>query len=232
MNSLKLHESKSLAPDGRPLPPTAERMLGLLRRAVQYAEQLNCSAREFAVQLSDVRAAGVKASDLRWLLASGQVPHLIESTRPNSKRRSFRPAGNLAFTDRSCFLLAGRDLTLAKTTGDGRFTGAIDDRMTRAGGGKPPQIVPKWEPLSRTLYMGELIVKHFRVPARSQEAILAAFEDERWPAFIYNPLNGRGVDDAKRRLHNAINGLNRDQEKRLVQFRGNGCGEGIGWFPT
>ena len=63
----------------------------------------------------------------------------------------------------------------------------------------------------------------------NQERILAAFEEEGWPVHIDDPLPPHPEQDSKRRLHDTINSLNRNQKKRLIQFLGNGNGQGIRW---
>ena len=72
-------------------------------------------------------------------------------------------------------------------------------------------------------------VERFRVPARNQEVILSAFEEDGWPEQIDDPMPVRGGFDPKTRLHHAINRLNRAQENALLCFHGNGRGTGIFW---
>jgi hypothetical protein len=62
-----------------------------------------------------------------------------------------------------------------------------------------------------------------------QEAILIAFEEERWPPRIDDPLPGSPDLLPKRRLHDTIKSLNRNQKNRLVRFMGDGTGEGVRW---
>jgi hypothetical protein len=72
-------------------------------------------------------------------------------------------------------------------------------------------------------------VKWFRVPAGNQEAILAAFQEQRWPVRIDDPLPCRHGTDPKERLHAAIRRLNGRQLRRLLRFRGDGTGMGVRW---
>jgi hypothetical protein len=72
-------------------------------------------------------------------------------------------------------------------------------------------------------------VKQFKVPAPNQEIILAAFEEENWTARIDDPLVPHPAIDSKRRLHDTINSLNRNQKNPLLRFLGDGNGEGICW---
>src|SRR5437867_1146615 len=75
---------------------------------------------------------------------------------------------------------------------------------------------------------GEL-VKVFKLPSPMQEAILMAFEEEHWPPRIDDPLPMHPVLLPKRRLHDTIKSLNRNQKSCLIRFMGDGTGEGIRW---
>jgi hypothetical protein len=77
--------------------------------------------------------------------------------------------------------------------------------------------------------VGELVVKRFKAPAANQETILAAFEEEEWPPRIDDPLPPSPDLEPKRRLHDTINSLNRNQKKQLLRFFGDGSGMGIRW---
>jgi hypothetical protein len=72
-------------------------------------------------------------------------------------------------------------------------------------------------------------VKRFKVPARNQELILTAFEEEEWPSQLDDPLPPTARVDSKQRLHDAIVRLNRKQKQELLVFRGDGTGRGIIW---
>ncbi len=88
---------------------------------------------------------------------------------------------------------------------------------------------PSWDCELQELRVGITIIKQFKVPARNQETILSAFQEEGWPVFIDDPLPQHSEIDPKRRLHDTINSLNRNQKNDLIRFRGNGSGEGIRW---
>ncbi|MBI1830917.1 MAG: hypothetical protein HYR84_05635 [Planctomycetes bacterium] len=91
-----------------------------------------------------------------------------------------------------------------------------------------PDAVPFWDSARRELRIGDLVIKRFRQPAVNQETILAAFQEEGWPAHIDDPLPGSGDVDREERLHDAIRRLNR-QAPWMVEFRSNGLGTGIIW---
>jgi hypothetical protein len=67
------------------------------------------------------------------------------------------------------------------------------------------------------------------VPAANQERVLAAFEEEGWPVHIDDPLPPSPDQDSKRRLHDTINSLNRNQKCPLIRFVGDGTGQGVRW---
>ena len=77
--------------------------------------------------------------------------------------------------------------------------------------------------------MGNTVVKRFRVPAANQEAILAVFEEEHWPARIDDPLPPHREQSPKRRLQETIKSLNRNQKKSMIRFLGDGSGQGVLW---
>jgi len=88
---------------------------------------------------------------------------------------------------------------------------------------------PRWKQLARELWFGGVLVKRFCVPARNQTLILAAFEEEGWPPRMDDPLPPVAGTNCKRRLHNAINCLNRAHRARVMRFFGDGTGTGICW---
>ena len=96
----------------------------------------------------------------------------------------------------------------------------------------PLTMSPTWDRDRQQLRVGKAIVKEYKVPASNQEAILAAFEEENWPPRIDDPLSPVPDQDPKRRLHDTINSLNRNQKQPLVRFLGDGSGQGVRWEFT
>lgn len=96
----------------------------------------------------------------------------------------------------------------------------------------PLTMSPTWDRDRQQLRVGKVIVKEFKVPASNQEAILAAFQEENWPPRIDDPLSPAPDQDPKRRLHDTINSLNRNQKQALVRFLGDGSGQGVRWEFT
>jgi hypothetical protein len=51
-----------------------------------------------------------------------------------------------------------------------------------------PASVLRWDATQRDLRLGDTVVKCFRQRAPNQEAILAVFEEDGWPAWVDSPL--------------------------------------------
>jgi hypothetical protein len=88
---------------------------------------------------------------------------------------------------------------------------------------------PVWDKDLMELRAWGRLIKRFKVPAKNQVLILDAFQELSWPSHIDDPLPPQPGRDSKRRLHGAIDRLNRNQINRLVRFRGDGNGRGILW---
>jgi len=88
---------------------------------------------------------------------------------------------------------------------------------------------PRWDDNARVLSVGGQIVKRFKQLSPNQEAVLMAFEEEGWPCRIDDPLSPVSGIAPKVRLHDTIKWLNRNQENRLVNFSGDGTGQGVRW---
>ena len=99
------------------------------------------------------------------------------------------------------------------------------------GNGKSLQVRPVWDPDRKELRVGDKVVKTFRQPALNQEAVLATFQDDEWPARIDDPLPPQPGTKPKERLKFTIRGLNRfHEQKGIISFRGDGTGEGVVWY--
>ena len=88
--------------------------------------------------------------------------------------------------------------------------------------------LPFWDAERRELRLGAILVKRFRQPARNQEMILAAFQEEGWPAHLDDPRPGGDNRDAPDRLRDTVKKLNR-QANPLIRFLCDGTGQGIIW---
>ena len=203
-------------------------------RAYDYARDLQTDVWDFAIEFPCLRRLNATKSDLRWLVATGFVDHAVETTAVGDATRSFKRPPRVLFSKRTCFILT--PLGAAQCS---EIWGSDNDVIKR---GPPPitdppllSIVapthraPTWDRDRQELRVGSIIVKRFRVPAASQEAILAAFEEESWPARIDDPLPPRRDQSPKRRLQETIKSLNRNQRRPLIRFSGDGNAQGVLW---
>jgi hypothetical protein len=94
------------------------------------------------------------------------------------------------------------------------------------------KIKPIWDAELHELRFKGHVVKRFKGPAKSQELILAAFQEDGWPDVIDDPLPMLPGQDPKRRLHYTVHHLNRVQRPCLIHFFVNGGGQRIYWQPV
>jgi hypothetical protein len=196
--------------------PDFQRALMTLAGAYAYAQEQEQNVWDFAVELQTLHEAGLTPSGLRWLACQGLVEHAPETTRPGALHRSFGPVEMLHVTERTCVVLTARGAELV------RQLDASPQRLPSPG-------PPRWVGSRRQLWLGPLLVKEFRQPADCQERILAAFEEEGWPARIDDPLPPQSGSNPKQHLHDTITCLNRPQRHPLLHFGGDGTGCGVCW---
>lgn len=216
------------------LPPRMERGLISLLEALDYARDLQTSIWDFAVELASLRELQLTKSDLRWMLGRGLVEEAIEVTLMGDTERSFRQPMRPMFSKRACFVLTPAGTAMARELRgetDSRSALVMRSNVARAWAAPvaPPRLLPKWDRDRQELKVGTTLVKRFRVPAANQEAILAAFEEESWPARIDDPLPPHHEQSPKRRLQETIKSLNRNQKQGLIRFLGDGSGQGVRW---
>jgi hypothetical protein len=160
------------------------------------------------------------------------VEHVVEVSSPLDDGRTFQRVRSLTFSPASCFVLTARGVEVAQRCGD-RRSPAGEAAGDHAGGGDNasavPHVKPCWDTDRRELRVGNEVVKHFRVPAKNQEIVLAAFHEDGWPPRIDDPLPPNSECPPKQRLHDTINSLNRKQLRPLIRFLGDGSGEGVRW---
>jgi hypothetical protein len=229
--------------------------LGLLLRALCYARDVGADPWAFAVDVGELLQAGASQGELRWLLTREYVEHRLETTPPDSARRTFRRLTAHHFPGGTCFVLTPVGAEAAEellridrnhvAPVPGRFTLLLNGSAHRQPGAplpvhspthelvrdEPSRMVlkPRWDAERHELWYAERLVKRFKWPASNQETILAAFEEEAWPARIDDPLPPQPEQDPKRRLHDTIKCLNRNHATKLLRFRGDGTGEGVIW---
>lgn len=196
--------------------PSMRAPLKELLRAWDLALESRSDVWQLAVEISELRSAGLTTVDLHWLLSMGYVQHAVEVTKQDSNRRLFGAAGELQFSDRSCFVLT--------------MAGARLARSLDASGGKQSGPVPFYDIGRRKLWLGDVLVKHLKKWAPEQHKILKAFQRQGWPARIVNPLTRKPADQyAKIHLGEVIKRLNKNLRNPLIRFHGDGSGRGITW---
>lgn len=210
----------------RPLPPRIAAALAHLAEARRYAEEARRDAWDFAVE---IRGLELGLNDLRWLVCRSYVEHRYETTRRGSRGRSFRTAADLAFSAASCFVIAPTGLAAIASR-----KRADADHADRGTGGPnanrgETRGLPFWDADRRELWAGSQLVKRYRTASPTQEAVLAAFQEESWPPSIDDPLPPHRGQDPKRRLHHTIRNLNRHQVNRVLHFGGDGTGTKVLW---
>jgi len=230
--------------DGR-LPRSAERAIYRLLKANKYAQDAGRDAWEFAVTINELRRDGISENELRWLVCRGYIEHAEELTGTDSER-VFDHHVSLRLCRQSAFVISPAGIAFSReflndvAAGNGRSDGKANPsdgaaplansqqdkkRQQRADS----ELRPKWDCDRRELRLGDKIIKVFKLPSPMQEAILMAFEEEGWPPRIEDPLPGHPDLLPKRRLHDTIKSLNRNQKNSLIRFMGDGTGEGIRW---
>jgi hypothetical protein len=229
--------------DGR-LPQLTRRAIYRLRTARNYAEDTGRNAWEFAVTISELRRDGVSENELRWLVCRGYVEHATEIITTSGSERTFDRHVNLRFCKETAFVLtsAGEtfsdeflkgatrpDLDADVKSFEGRFQSDGSQVRKDLAPTSNGTVVPKWDRDRRELRLEGQLVKVLKLPSPMQEAILMAFEEEHWPPRIDDPLPGDPDLLPKRRLHDTIKSLNRNQKNCLIRFIGDGTGEGVRW---
>lgn len=210
----------------------------LLLEAHRYAQELGRDVWDFAVEIDGLRQAGCTNNEFRWLVWKGYVQYAAETTTLGASRRVFRRGrrGNGQIFDRkTCFILTAEGLAFAAATLDQwPAPVAVPAASPRTAGQllPPAAAKPKWDRERQELRVGNVVVKQFKVPAANQERILAAFEEDGWPPHIDDPLPPTSDQDSKRRLHDTVNSLNRNQRQPLLHFLGDGTGQGVRWELT
>jgi hypothetical protein len=232
-----------------------QRALAALLTAFDYATDSGADRWEFAVEMTELLTAGAALADLRWLILRGFAEHAKETTIPGDPHRSFRPMAPTSYPSETCLTLtllgantlrpfvARRVISPSPFSGERRGEGASasvvepspDPATTENGARKSspltthPSPKPIWRSDLHELHFNGTVVKRFKLPARNQELILAAFEEEGWPARIDDPLPPNGDLDPRQRLRNTIVTLNRHQLAPLLHFRCDGTGCGVQW---
>jgi hypothetical protein len=217
------------------LPDEAARAaLAHLWKAFAYAQDLELDPWEFSLRLLHLVELGVDESDLRWLVVKRYVEHGEEITTFQDEDRRFRRGRNVAFTSETCFVLTEAGVGLVQDRHDeedlappASLCSTVPFPLPASSPGSAG--IPHWDSELRVLRFGSSVVKRFRQPSPNQEALLTTFEESGWPERIDDPLHPRGEPSPKQRLRFTIWRLNRNQDRNLIKFSGDGTGEGICW---
>ena len=204
--------------------------LGLLLDVQRQAENGHCRVQDMAVPIDRLRAVGITDNDLRRLIHQGCLEHASAGQRRSKRNTSAGRNGQVAFNEKSCFLLTVGGVEFARRACcKQRQRSERNGRPDRSAKKKSRPRKPHWDPHLRILRLGDKIVKHFKQPARNQTAILDALQEMGWPKVMDDPLSPDGEHTPKQRFSNAICKLNLNQQNRLIRFHGDGTGERICW---
>lgn len=215
------------------LPTEIVQGVQLLLRAHAYARDLGCEPWDFAVPADELRSVGTTPTDIRWMHSKGLVDCGKEVTIPGEGKRVFRQLPGMAVDAGLCVVLTNTGAEALRQIVQ-QSEHPIGSAATRtptlpALPETKPADVPHWDAERRELSFRGKLVKRYRVPAKNQELILAAFEEEGWPCRIDDPLSFDPRHDAKERLQTTIKSLNRNQVHALLWFHGNGHGAEVLW---
>lgn len=224
------------------VPGRVRAALSSLIEGFQYAEHLKESIWEFAVTRPSLRELGITEMDLRWLVRAKLVEFAFEVTLPGESSRQFRRKDRLIFCESLCFVLAAANVEVARrlaapetasdATSQAGDKSSVEVDAIQSNGNEPDPLIrraPEWDRDRQELRLGDVVVKRFKAPANNQEMILEAFQEEDWPPRIDDPLPPMPDLEPKRRLHDSINSLNRNQKVQLIRFFGDGSGKGVRW---
>jgi hypothetical protein len=218
------------------VPEWLKSALAILLSSADYALD-NCADRwQFAVEIADLLSNGAMLVDIRWLILRGLAVHAKETTIPGDSLRSFRALPPTSFPPDTCLMLSPDGAAALRGAVAHKSTVPIfpeaanptaDHKHTTSE--PAPIVTPEWDAAHRELRLGQRIVKRYRVPARNQELVLQAFQEEGWPEFIDDPLPPLGEQAPKHRLLATIKSLNRNQLDPVIRFHGNGNGLQVHW---
>jgi hypothetical protein len=231
-NMNESHLLKSCVGDHVKLP-NDELALRLLLHATDCARGLGRDAWQFAVEVHEFNAVGVRSSELRRLVALGFVSHALERTDPRATERRFRRVKSLAFSPNSCFVLTEKGERHVRHDAIAAHLSAASNpefHLTeKRHNGHAGVLKPNWNIDVRVLSVGTLVVKQFKRAAPHQELVIASFQELGWDRHIDDPIPQDKRVDPKGRLHDTIKKLNRDQVNPLIRFYGDGTGRGVCW---
>ncbi len=84
---------------------TANRAIGCLLRAYEYARDAKVDIWQFAIEFTRLTECGLTLLDVQWLLARRFVQHAEETTQSEAAERAFRPLPMTSFPEHTCLVL-------------------------------------------------------------------------------------------------------------------------------
>ena len=160
--------------------------------------------------------------DLEWIIVNGFAKYRVESLLELS---------NISLSMFFQIIQTEHLVIKVKLTAEGiAFADSIITLPLAESAVKSPLLTPRWSSDERELHVGTSLVKKFNVPAKNQCLILNAFEEEKWPRRIYDPLPLSGDVEQKQRLRDAVKSLNRNQCCELLRFSVSDAAERVAWY--
>lgn len=197
--------------------------LSLLLDGYLYACELGRDRWEFAVEIELLHSSGLNNNDLRWLIGKGYADHILETTSKGKGRRSTFRSGRLALPEKSCIILTDAGVKFTQEA-----LALPEPCVPKSGLESQSSSVPYWDAETHSLYWQERLIKHFKHEAPFQEAILEAFQANKWTRFVVVTLPKEEGMNPKERLRVTIKNLNRSCGG-TVQFTQEGNGGRVGW---
>ena len=218
-------ESEPTSPGSMPEREEKLLVLGRLAEASNYANDCGRNVWDFAVGLNFFIEKGISESAMRWLVCQHYIEHRYEVLTEKDEQRLFYEAPDTVLAEKSCFTISegGREIFDHLKQADLQNTANHGAVKSENG------ILPTWCPLTRVLKINDKVVKHFKWPAPNQEKLINAFAEQGWPNRLDDPLPPNNGVCPKRRLHDTIKCLNRNQINKLIKFRGDGTAQGACW---
>ncbi|MEM6468178.1 MAG: hypothetical protein AAF802_01320 [Planctomycetota bacterium] len=214
------------------------RGLLILAQAYHLSVDVHRDRWQFAVEIDTLlQDADLSKSLCRWLVSKGYAEHANEVTSAGDEARRFVDGGRLAFGKQTCFTITAAGLSIAEhgPRPSQRFSAAPPASteggsiLNRSLTSRAPVARPSWDGERHELSVLGKIVKRFKHPSPNQELVLEAFEEERWPSRIDDPIPQHPDLCPKRRLNDTIKSLNNSQRNNLIRFMGDGTGRGVLW---
>ena len=191
-----------------------------LRDAHEVAASHKKTCWELAVEVDELYRKGFSVNEIRQGLLNKHCEMRVEITGCESDQRVFEPVNSLFVPRNACLVVTQAGIN---------YLDACAEELDSANG---CSTVPVWKPDQRSLFFDGVLIKRYRCPARNQEIVLSAFQEDGWVARIDDPLPTKNEVDRKQRLQDTIKGLNRNRKSETLTFTGDGTASGIIWSSS